>query len=270
MPVCVIDSEIRIPGLTRAYTLLHISDAHVAVARKEDGEAALERASLQVAAWSRDGIAPVTSVEEILAYTEETAPDALLMTGDCVDYVSAGNAAYMADKLPALKTPVLYAFGNHEGGSYDETIPDPRACHSVYRSVMGDDPALQVMDLGELLLVAMDDCDRRITPEQLEAFTALCQIGKPILLAMHIPICTEAITPAVMKRWGYTFMIGNENSTPETLAFCRLLQAPDSPVQAILAGHVHFAHEGEFARGRTQYTAAPAFEGFVRRLRITP
>ena len=30
------------------------------------------------------------------------------------------------------------------------------------------------------------------------------------------------------------------------------------------------AHEGELAAGRTQYTAAPAWEGFVRRLRITP
>ena len=34
--------------------------------------------------------------------------------------------------------------------------------------------------------------------------------------------------------------------------------------------HISDAHEGELAAGRTQYTAAPAWEGFVRRLRITP
>lgn len=270
MPVRVTESELRIPGLTRAYTLLQISDAHVVVARQEDGEAAFARAKRQIEAWAHGGFSPAEVFEEILAYTEQERPDALLMAGDCVDYVSTSNAAYMAEKLSALSVPVLYAFGNHEGGNYDEIIPDPRSCYPTYASVMGDDPALQSMDLGDVLLVAMDDCDRRITPAQLAAFRRLSEAGKPIILLMHIPVCTEAITPSVMQRWNHTFMIGNLESTPETLEFCELVKSPDAPVKAIQAGHVHFAHEGEFASGRTQYTSAPAFEGFVRRLRILP
>jgi hypothetical protein len=104
----------------------------------------------------------------------------------------------------------------------------------------------------------------------MEGFRQLCATGKPIVLLIHIPLCTDAITPSVMNRWGYRFMIGNENSTPETLDFCKLVKSPESPVKVILAGHVHFAHEGEFAPGRLQYTSAPALDGFVRRLRIRP
>lgn len=270
MPLKIENTEIHIHGLSRAYTLLHISDAHVAVAGKGDGAQALARVEKQTRQWSAGGISPVTTFEEILDYTEREKPDALLMAGDCVDYISAPNVAYMERRLTALQTPVLYAYGNHEGGSYDVTVPDPRVYYSEYSALMGETPDFQVMDLGDLLVVAVDDSDRRITEEQLNSFRQVFDGGKPIFLLLHIPLCTESLSPDVMRIWGHTFMIGNEHSTPETLEFCRMVKSPESPVQAILAGHVHFAHTGEFAAGRMQYTAAPAFEGFVRRLRVLP
>lgn len=268
--------RVTVPNLKRDYRFLHISDAHVAVAFPHTSEEDRAFAEKQAKRWSAGALTSTEAFDVVLDFTRKTHPDALLMAGDCVDYISDANIAHTEACLATLTaegiTP-LYAYGNHEGGSYTTHISDSRVYYPRYRALMGDTPDFQVKDYGDLLVVAVDDSDRIITPSQLarmETVTAEAKArGVSILLLLHIPVCTEALSPAVLPVWGPSFMLGSlDTDTPEAHAFCELVKSPETPVAAVFAGHIHFAHAGEILPGRMQYVSAPAYEGFVREILI--
>ncbi len=207
----------------------------------------------------------------MLKYVRHIRPDALLIAGDGVDYISDANAELMKAKLTSLKNegiPTLYAYGNHEGASYRESIPDFRAYYYLYTDIMGGDPSFQVMDLGDLILVSVENSTRQITERQLKKMKAVCEMAKKrdisILLLMHIPVFCDEIAPSVLKAWGPSFMIGSmAEDNPTVHAFCTLVKAEDSHIAAVLAGHIHFSQKGHLTPNRMQYISAPAFMGFV-------
>ena len=263
--------EIRAKGVKNSYRFLHISDAHVAVAPPDASAADKAFAEMQAKRWSLGELTSNESFEEMLKYVRHVRPDALLIAGDAVDYFSDANAALMKDRLTALKNDginTLYAYGNHEGASYSEVIPDYRAYYYLYNDIMGGDPSFQIMDLGDLILVAVEDSTRDITQSQLERMKKLCQEARErevsIILLMHAPIFCEDIAPRILKIWGPSFMIGSlPDDSPVVHEFCNLIKAEDSPVAAVFAGHIHFSQKGFVSPGRMQYVSAPAFEGFV-------
>ena len=237
--------------------------------RASDADKAL--AEEQSKRWSLGELTSTESFEEMLKYVRHIHPDAFLIAGDGVDYFGDANAELMKDRLTALRNegiPTLYAYGNHEGASYREQIPDYRAYYYLYTDLMGDDPSFQVMDLGDLILVSVEDSTRQITEGQLEKMKAVCAVAKEreisVILLMHVPIYCDEIAPRVLKIWGPSFMIGSmAEDSPIVHAFCDLVKAEDTPIAAVLAGHIHFSQKGFVAPRRMQYVSAPAFEGFV-------
>lgn len=261
--------SVKIPNLTKSYTFLHLSDAHVACAAPDAPEDAKALAAKQTKAWMHGDIPPVDVFENVLAEAKDEGIDALLMAGDCIDYYSADNAAYMREHLPVCGVEVLYAFGNHEGGSYTEVIENPKASYPALAPVMMGTPDFWVRDFGEFLVIGVDDSDQFVRPEQVEKMRGQIARGLPILLLMHIPMKTPAIEPSVMKKWGTTFMIGTDEDPDSTKEFCELVKSAEN-VAAVFAGHIHYAHTGEFADGRMQYVSAPAFTGYLRKVLVEP
>lgn len=265
------DVVVRLPGLARSYNFLHISDAHIAYARDCDSDAEKEFAAKQTERWNLHAVAPIDAFTSFLSDAETLSPkpDAVFMTGDCTDYYSESNAFFMRKMLPKQSIEYLYVPGNHEGGSYTSHIPDIRACYPLYAAVMQNDPAFWVRDFGAFLVVGVDDSDRNITDEQLCKMQRVTEDGRPILLLLHIPLCTPANREQIMQVWGPSFMLGTEDSTKNAQRFSELIKAENSHVAAIFAGHLHFAHTGEFAPGRIQYVSAPLFNGFIRHITVT-
>ena len=263
--------EIRAKGVKGSYRFLHISDAHVAVAFENDTDDDKALAEIQSKRWSLGEFSSTEAFEEMLKYVRHIHPDALLIAGDAVDYFGEANASLMKERLNALKNDgisFLYSYGNHEGASYREAIPDYRAYYYLYNDTMGGDPSFQIMDLGDLILVSVEDSTRDITESQLERMKKLCGEARErdisIILLMHAPIFCEDIAPRILKIWGPSFMIGSlPDDSPVVHEFCNLIKAEDSPIAAVLAGHIHFSQKGFIAPGRMQYISAPAFEGFV-------
>lgn len=263
--------EIVAKGVKRSYRFLHISDVHIATAHADATAEDKQFAEKQSKNWSLGEFTSNESFEEMLKYVRHARPDALLIAGDAVDYFGDANAALIKEKIAALKSEginALYAYGNHEGASYKESIPDYRAYYYLYADVMGGDPSFQIMDLGDLILVAVEDSTRDITEKQLERMKSVIAEAKArevsVILLMHVPIFAEDIAPRVLKVWGPSFMIGSRpEDTPTVHEFCNLIKDESSPIAAVLAGHIHFSQKGSLSKDRMQYVSAPAFEGFV-------
>ncbi|MBR5868745.1 MAG: metallophosphoesterase [Clostridia bacterium] len=267
------DITIHIPGLTRDYLFYHTSDAHIAWADPEDTQADRDLAEKHAHKWNLSGIFPRDAFDEALRMAKEDHADGIFLCGDICDYFTPSIVSYVEKRLASCGTEPLFVSGNHEGNSYLEVIPDIRIHYADYAHMMHDSPAFWVRDFGEFLVVALDDSDKKVQPEQLDALKRLCQDGRPILLLTHIPVYTREMEAPLKEKWGEDacdyFVIGYGEDEAQTPEFCRLLRDPKTPIVAVFAGHIHLSHKSELAPGRMQYTSAPTFDGKVRRITLT-
>lgn len=260
---------VTIPGLSRPHTFLHISDTHVAYAYDYDSENAKAMAEKQSNAWNQCGIFPIDAFANVLAYADETKPDAILMAGDIVDYYTESNVKYLGEMLSACKTECLYVPGNHEYAG-NAAFDDMRATLSP---MMQGTPDFWVRDYEDFVVVGVCDGTYRFTWAQVEKLKAVIAQGKPILMMLHLPIRSEVLTPYCEKSWwGCDVTIGGSfhGTDDATEEFLSLVKSEDSHIAAIFAGHLHYDHAGEFAPGRMQYVSAPAFTRFVREVSVIP
>lgn len=272
-PVTVTEHvTVKIPGLQRPYTFLHISDTHITHAYPADSDAEKEAAEKQANVWNQADIFPVDAFANILEYADETKPDAILMAGDIVDYYTESNVKYLGELLAAHKTECLYVPGNHEYGSYGLALPSIADMRSRLSPLMKNDAAFWARDFGAFLVVGVDDGTYRITEEQLARFRAVTALGKPILLMLHLPIRSDELSPYVASSWwGSDVTLGgaHHGTDAPTEEFLALVKSEEGHVAAIFAGHLHYDHAGEFAPGRMQYVSAPAFTRFLREVTVT-
>lgn len=260
-------TKLVIPGLTRSYTFCHISDVHVAYAYPDEPEAAREMAETHAQKWNPIGLLPVDALKQSLDYADEIHADGIFLCGDCADYFSGGTVSFLKERIAETETEVFYVCGNHEGADYYKKVENLRDCYPAYASLMQGTPDFWSRDFGEFLLVGMDDSDKKIRAEQLDALRKMTASGKHVILLIHIPMYTEAIAPPVRAMWGDGgtdyFTLGLKHDTELSQEFCRFVKENEA-IAAVFAGHIHLAHEGEFAPGRMQYTSAPAFTGYMR------
>lgn len=72
---------------------------------------------------------------------------------------------------------------------------------------------------------------------------------KPIILMCHMPFTTsetETLTQDTIARWGSAILMGPASaleSNATVLEFYNLVLAENSPVVAVLAGHIHMYHK---------------------------
>lgn len=262
---------IRIPGLSRTYTFYHTSDCHLAWAAPDEGEEAASKARAMTEAWSYTGLMPADALKQTLDMVQADGADGLFLCGDVADYLSEGTMKAVRKALDSTATPKYYVCGNHERSGVQP--PESRDFYPAYQELMHGSPGFWNVDFGEFMLVGVDDGDKQIRQEQLELLEQAFNESKPLLILIHIPIMTEAISGPVRKKWGENgpdyFLLGQETDTEFSRRFCRMLADPKAPIAAVFAGHIHLSHAGEIIPGRMQYVSGPTFEGVIRKYILT-
>lgn len=270
-----IENEVlKIKGLKKEYTFIHISDAHLSYAPFDADEEEKSLCREHTEEWTRDGKTPLESFEEVVEFVNEEKPDALFITGDCVDYASENNSAYLKTQFGRMNTEVLYVYGNHESVNYKKKPLNPKIYYPLYEDMMNGKPSCRVKDYKDLLIVIIDDADKKITKEQLDFLKKQTERNIPILLLIHIPISTATIKEPIENKWGEGamsyFALDGDNPCDETIEFCEFLKRNDNNIAAIFTGHIHTSYKGEFSNGRMMYAAGAAFDGYARKIKVLP
>lgn len=268
------DETLKIKGLKKEYTFIHISDAHLSYAPKSADDEEKSLCKEHTEEWTRDGKTPLESFEEVVEFVNSEKPDALFITGDCVDYASENNSSYLKKQIDKINTDVLYVYGNHESVNYKQKPLNPKIYYPLYENMMNGTPQYWVKDYGDLLICAIDDSDKNITSEQLDFLKKQMERNIPILLLIHIPFSTATIKEPIENKWGEGamsyFALDGDNPCDETVEFCELLKKEDNNIAAIFTGHIHTSYKGEFSNGRMMYAAGTAFDGYARRIKVLP
>ena len=183
--------------------------------------------------------------------------DAVVMAGDLCEYVSPANLRFLDEKLSGCAAPWMAVCGNHDMA---EEIPDGYLFSRTKEPV-------QVLDLGDLLIVGFDNAKRGIAAEQNARLRELLATGKLLIVAMHVPIMTED-NRELLTDCGEYFQLNHAGADKETLEFVQILQKNAGQIVAVLAGHLHFGNVSEIAPGLRQYVSSQGILGNLNRYEI--
>ncbi|MBQ7338767.1 MAG: metallophosphoesterase [Clostridia bacterium] len=268
MPKMIIhDYEIPCKGVQKKI-LYHFSDLHLSMADELSSDAERQAAERNTASW-REGrkhfarstgepcdeeqlIEAEAHFENLMQKAQEDG-DALLIAGDLFDHVTGADIRWFEKRFSHLAIPYLLACGNHENPT---KIPDNCALARIKQPV-------QTLDLGDLVIMTFENSQRVITKVQIDALMSQLTQGKPIIIAMHIPI--QAEHNKAHKALDEYFRLNHAECSEETKEFVKILYANTDKIVAVLAGHLHFLNVCELTPGLTQYVSSQGLLGNINR-----
>ena len=268
LPAGVIAYDYKIPvkGVSKKI-LYHISDIHL----NHSDDPAAPQQPLTYETWVQGwpgfskvhnepyDLAQMKFPEEHLNCLLELANqgDAIVMTGDICDKVSHTNLQILDEALGKVDKPWLAVCGNHD---LAQDIPDGYLYSRIKAPV-------QILDLGDLILFGLDNAQRQVTSVQTEALRQVMEQGKPVIVAMHLPIMTDDNRDILINCGDY-FRLNHPEATEETLAFIDCIKENPGKIVAVLAGHLHFHIESQVAPGIPQFVNSQSVLGNINRYEI--
>lgn len=279
-------TTISIEGLPRALTLLHITDSHVALADDRDPDALAYLAEDQARHAERtpSNVPADQLLQHALRHAHDIGADCTALTGDIIQYPSRAALDYLADGFHSLTNPYLYTLGNHDWyfPHLDWNDGTRQSHYPHFAGLTDPSPAAQKLDLDGIRLLAIDNSNYHMSPEQLSFLRQQLDTPFPCLLFVHIPIALPTLMPEVFAVWQDPIVMAAEGwsaagrekwgireDDDSTLA-ARDLLAQAGNLAAIFCGHVHFPHADQLSSTCFQYITRPCFEGGFREIKLKP
>lgn len=285
-----VETTVAIPGLTREYTLLHVTDTHLTLSYEEElkGEDRIREQIERNAQFTAvTGVNSADRFPYYMKYAETIGADRIAATGDIVDYASEKNVdVAFRDNLAACSVPFTYCFGNHDWSFRDNYISrsarlrwgDPR-----FSEYMGGDTYYEEIDMGDFILISVDNSTDTFwnvvsgsnsAEYYLERFKAANAAGKPIVLMFHVPFWTSELEAPTRAAWGgRNILIGPDTDINSysgvTQEMYEMISGGETNVVAMLCGHLHFNHVSSVG-SVPQIVTGDGYEGYTRVIRLVP
>ena len=244
----ITEEEIVIPGVKGEYDLFYLTDTHAVIRHESDSEEVTEYATQRAAEFvNEEGVSSKQIFSDWMDYAAEEEFDAILLGGDMIDFPSDASMNYLDEELNKLPMPYLFNMGNHDWTYPWEYMTE--AGEQTYRPLFEDytdgQPSIHTWETEDLLVIAVDNSSEQVRPEVLETYEQLLNTKKPVIVMVHVPLITDSALSQSKKIWGVPMVLGGGNyggiyPNEDSQAFMELTTAKDSPVELVLAGHVHF------------------------------
>lgn len=199
---------------------------------------------------------------------------ALLMGGDIIDCPSDENLDVMKKGLSQLKSPYLYTVGNHDWTYLWDANDD--AARSKYMSRLDaftqGKSDCHTLEYPDLTIVALDDSSGQFTQGAAEGLEKAIARSKPTIVMFHIPLAESKLNALSTRDWGKPLTLGDGGYPPNQWSqkVMDLITASNSPVIAVLDGHLHFLYSGSASSLAPQYVTDAAYKGRALMLTIRP
>lgn len=267
-------------------TYLLLNDLHVLLTTDDTTEEHHDTINQRYSdlAVTGEGVHSADMWQGISAVVDAMHVDGLLLAGDMIDFGSSTNFDIFQKGLDKIETPILYARSDHDmaawynsDGSY--TKKDVKAAQ---KSLKGADDNLEPMDdimvwdKEQYYIVAWNNSTKQLSEKGLAKAKAVFDTGKPIILMTHVPInstvddgllqaAKDFDTQHRAKLWGKDCLYEPNEVTEE---FIHMVVTDDSPVRAVLSGHLHFAYETKLNHHCMEYVCHPSYAGNITQVTI--
>lgn len=261
---------IKVKGIKKKI-IYHFSDTHLSLYDKLSDKEEIKKAKKLTSFWESHRISfaenhnepygnlqkssAKTHFENIIESVKDA--DAVITAGDLMEYVNEANIRFIESQFKKLTSPFIGVCGNHENC---EDIPEGYIISAIKNSV-------QITDLGDMFIFAIDNSERIITREQIDTLLSLLNKNKHILIVMHVPIKTNGNEKALTECGEY-FQLNYNGADKNNLEFIDIIKENSEKIIAVLAGHLHFKNTSEITSGVTQYVSSQGITGNLNRYEI--
>lgn len=260
-----------VEGLTQDYDLLFLTDTHMVVSSSDDTEQiAANAAERGLQFKDAEGISSALQFPAWMEYAAEQQVDAVLLGGDIIDFPSKGLLEHLQKNLDTLEMPYIYTPGNHDWTYPWEYMTEKGKAEylPLLEPMMQGNTVIQRLDIGELTIVAVDNSAGQVNGAALETYGEILAEGRPTIVLVHVPFLTQSVLTKAREVWSSGVVIGGGNyggiyPDEASDAFVELTTAADSPVVAVLAGHVHF-YDKDYIDGEKRVLQLVGDSGFRR------
>ena len=239
-------------GTERPFSVLHVSDSHLARIDSRDGE------ELYALAKSRSRIGRELGEYYLgeAVHHARARKIKLIHTGDFMDFMSAANLEYAERRL--CTDDFLACVGNHEywiDVQHRQVEAYKAPTIPRLKSAWAGIPASTHLINGVNFFV-FDDSFATVTQEIFSAFEQTLEEGRPVVMVCHVPLWAEG-SGLKMHICGRP---GLKNSDEVSCAFVE--RARREPlVKAVLSGHAHRFNEFKFSPTAVELVAGALFSG---------
>lgn len=272
-------ATVVIPGLTKEYTFLHVTDTHSSAYSDEDiASWDATRVNYNAArrnAFMANGIYAEERLPLFFNYANKIGADGMFLTGDLIDFPSSKNVALLYENASSLTGKAIFNLGNHDWNYSDDYMTGNSVAVNkpLFSELCGGDTDIAVIEYDEFIIAAVDNSGDVVTDATVAKFFDLYEKNKPIILLLHVPLHVDTLTADVKAAWGgrdITMGIGAMGSDWGSVQefYTSVCLSEDTPVVAVFAGHVHFNHEDTFPNGVKQYVTSAGYFGDCRLVTI--
>ena len=256
---------------SKKYKLVHISDVHVISCYDDEDDKTKGEVAYRIPFFYHNQEESIDRWFSLVDAANKEEPDAVILTGDIIDFPSKRNIDVLTEGLKRLHAPHVYCLGNHDWSySFDYHTESART-HNLpkfSKFTTGINSAFSICELDEFTIFAINNSYDKVEPEALIELNRLLSIQKPIILAMHIPICADdyednLLQSDTVKYWRKYICLGEKGIKPDkvTEEFISAITNEPNNIAAILAGHIHFAHQDKITDKLTQFVCCRGTEG---------
>ena len=259
-------------GAEKSFSLLHISDSHLAKADNRDSVSVQNLAGKRAKPWSEH------YHEEAIRYARDKHLY-LIHTGDLIDFISEANLDIAASYFQMDR--YLICPGNHEFahsiGGQKETDAYKAASFNHVQEAYPVPLDYYSRVINGVNFILLDDSYYKISQQQWDFVRAEFDKGLPVILLCHVPLYTPehckyaleytkgrcAYLTGVPESITATFTpdrVAQQHADETTLGFISWLRE-QSLLKAILCGHCHYNYVYNFSSTANQYTVGALYQG---------
>ena len=199
---------------------------------------------------------PAECFQQSLDIAKKEGVALVALIGDIMSFPSEAAVEWVSEQMKIAGLPYLYVAGNHDwhyegmAGSL-ESLRNTWIHQRLLPLYQNDNPLMTVREINGIRLVAIDNSNYEILPEQLSFFQQQIASKMPVLLMLHIPLYAPGRPVSFgcgHPDWGAksdgNYLLERRQRWPEkghtatTLAFHKeVIHAPN--LLGVLAGHTH-------------------------------
>ena len=199
---------------------------------------------------------PAACFQQSLSIAKKEGVSLVALIGDILSFPSEAAVEWVSEQMKNTGLPYLYVAGNHDwhyegmSGSL-ESLRKTWIRQRLQPLYQNDHPLMTVREINGMLLVAIDNSNYEILPEQLSFFQKQLASKLPVLLMIHIPLYAPGRPVSFgcgHPEWGakadQNYQLERRERWPEkghtetTLAFHKEVVNAQNLI-GVLAGHTH-------------------------------